>query len=67
MNKIEIKELITEIDRSDYESAVAKLSTLNPNFKPLLTYSKFDKNADIIFHGLGRNVSSCLEIKIFFR
>ena len=63
MNKIEIKELITEIDRSDYESAVKKLSTLNPNLKPLLTYSKFDKSADIIFHGLGRNTSSCLEIK----
>ena len=32
MNKIEIKDLITEIDRSDYESAVEKLSTLNHKF-----------------------------------
>ena len=32
MNKIEIKELITEIDRSDYESAVKKLSTFSQYF-----------------------------------
>ena len=62
-SKTEIKDLITEIDRSNYEFAVEEFLILNPNFKSLLVYSKFDKSADIIFHGLGRNTSRCLEIK----
>ena len=61
--KTAINELIKEIDKTSYESAVQFFLITNPTFKPLLVYSKFDKSADIIFHGLGRNTSRCLEIK----
>ena len=61
--KTTFKDLIKEIDKTCYESAVKNFLITNPSFKPLLVYSKFDKSADIIFHGLGRNTSRCLEIK----
>ena len=62
-SKTEIKDLITKIDRNGYQCAVDEFVILNPDLKPLLVYSKFDKSADIIFHGIGRNTSRCLEIK----
>jgi len=62
-SRTEINDLITEIDNSDYESAVEKFKILNPGFEPFLTNTQFDKSADSIFHGLGRNTSRCLEIK----
>ena len=62
-SKTEIKDLITKIDRNGYQCAVDEFVILNPDLKPLLVYSKLDKSADLIFHGIGRNTSRCLEIK----
>lgn len=62
-SKTIVKELITEIDNNGYESAVEKFVTLNPDFKSSLSNTEYDKNADIIFHGLGRNTCRCLDIK----
>mgnify|MGYP001599566128 CR=1 FL=1 len=61
-NKL-IKKLLDEIKKEGYETAVNKFLNSNNEFQSQLINTEYDKSVDVIFHGIGKNYTRCLDIK----
>ena len=57
-----VKKLILNIQKTDYESAIENFLNENEEFKTSLTYTKYDRSVDSIFHCIGKSTERCLEI-----
>lgn len=58
-----LKKLNNEIKRDGFETAIEKFLIKNPELRSSLTYTKYDRSADSIFHCIGNSNQKCLEIK----
>lgn len=57
-----IRKLILRIQNTDYNSAIENFVNENEEFRTSLTYTKYDRSVDSIFHCIGKNTERCLEI-----
>jgi len=61
-NKL-IKELIKKIKKSGFENGVKKFLITNNKLESQLNNTQYDKSVDVIFHGIGKKFSRCLNIR----
>ena len=57
-----IRKLILKIQNTDYNSAIENFVNQNEEFRTSLTYTKYDRSIDSIFHCIGKSTERCLEI-----
>jgi len=62
-NNQSVNELLAEIKHNKFEVAIKKFLISNQELRSKLINTQYDKNVDIIFHGIGNNYSRCLDIK----
>ena len=65
VNKL-IKDLLIELKHNEFETAIDHFLILHNEYKSQLKNTDYDKSADVIFHGIGKNFSRCLNIKSDF-
>jgi len=62
-NNQSLKDLLQQINSIGYDNAIENFLNLKPEYRSVLTYTKYDQSADIIFHNIGNNNLRCLELK----